>query len=69
MPIVETKYFDYGRKEVEYLAVTDPVLGTAMTMLGSVEREVIPDLFAVLVYAIVGQLVSVRSAKTVWMDM
>jgi len=69
MPIVETKYFDYGRKEVEYLAVTDPVLGTAMAMLGSVEREVIPDLFAVLVYAIVGQLVSVRSAKTVWMDM
>lgn len=69
MPSVETKYFDYGRKEVEYLTAADPILGTAMARLGKVEREVIPDLFAALVYAIVGQLVSVRSAKTVWARM
>ncbi len=68
MPAVETKNFDYGR-EVEYLAAADPVLGIAMARLGRVEREVIPDLFAALVYAIVGQLVSVRSAKTVWARM
>lgn len=66
MSAVKTKFFDYGRKETEYLAVADPVLGEAMTRFGRVEREVIPDLFAALVYAIIGQLVSVRSAKTVW---
>ncbi|WP_196601033.1 DNA-3-methyladenine glycosylase family protein [Pectinatus frisingensis] len=69
MPIVETKYFDYGRKEMEYLAAADSVLGVAMVRLGRVEREVIPDLFAAMIYAVVGQLVSVRSAKTVWTHM
>ncbi|WP_182188092.1 DNA-3-methyladenine glycosylase family protein [Pectinatus frisingensis] len=69
MPIVETKYFDYGRKEMEYLAAADSVLGAAMVRLGRVEREVIPDLFAAMIYAVVGQLVSVRSAKTVWTHM
>ena len=66
MPAVETKFFAYGRKEVEYFAAADPVLGSAIVRLGRVEREVIPDLFAAMIYAIVGQLVSVRSAKTVW---
>ncbi|MDD3395403.1 MAG: DNA-3-methyladenine glycosylase 2 family protein [Anaerotignum sp.] len=66
MPAVKTKLFGYGRAEIEYLASTDPVLGAAMAELGRVEREVIPDLFAALVYAIIGQLVSVRSANTVW---
>lgn len=66
MPTVETKLFDYGSEEIEYLASADPVLGVAMAELGRVEREVIPDLFAALIYAIIGQLISVRSANTVW---
>lgn len=69
MPAVETKFFDYGRKEVEYLTLADPVLGSAMAQLGRVEREVIPDVFAALVHAVIGQLVSVSSAKTVWSRM
>jgi len=66
MAAVETKFFDYDRKEVEYLSQSDPVLGAAMARFGRVEREIIPDLFAALVNAIIGQLVSVGSAKTVW---
>jgi DNA-3-methyladenine glycosylase II len=66
MSAVKTKFFDYGRKETEYLAMADPVLGEAMARFGRVEREVTPDLFAALIYANIGQLISVRSAKTIW---
>lgn len=66
MSPVEIKFFDYGQKEVDYLSQADPVLGEAMERLGRVDREVIPDLFAALVYAVIGQLVSARSANTVW---
>jgi DNA-3-methyladenine glycosylase II len=69
MAAVETKFFDYGRKEIEYLSNSDPVLGDAMARFGRVEREVIPDPFAALVNAIIGQLISVSSAKTVWSRM
>lgn len=69
MPAAKAKFFDYGSKETEYLASADPLLGVAMAGLGRVEREVIPDLFAALVYAVIGHLVSVRSAKTVWSNM
>lgn len=69
MPAVEMKFFDYGRKEVEYLASADPILGAAMTRLGRRERQVIPDPFAALVYAVIGQLVSATSANTVWSRM
>lgn len=66
MSAVKTKFFDYGGKELEYLSHSDPVLGDAIARFGRVEREVIPDPFAALVNAIIGQLVSVGSAKTVW---
>ena len=66
MSAVTYKHFNYGMKEIAHLAAADPVLGEAMVRLGRVEREVIPDPFAALVYAIIGQLISTRSAKTVW---
>lgn len=69
MSRVKTKFFEYGNKELDYLAAADPILGNAFSQLGRIEREVIPELFAALVYAIVGQLVSVRSVKTVWSRM
>lgn len=37
-----------------------------MTRIGKVERVIIPDLFAALVHAIVGQLISVRAVHTIW---
>ncbi len=37
-----------------------------MERLGKVERVIIPDLFAALVHTIIGQLISVKAAQTVW---
>lgn len=66
MGTVKTKYFDYGQEEIDYLKSVDAALGAAMSRMGRVERVIIPDLFAALVYAIVGQLISVKAAHTIW---
>lgn len=66
MQTIPTKLFDYGQEEIDYLKSVDETLGAAMSRLGKVERVVIPDLFTALVYAIVGQLISVKAVHTIW---
>ncbi|OBZ11672.1 DNA-3-methyladenine glycosidase [Bacillus sp. FJAT-27264] len=66
MGTVVTKIFEYGDEPIEVLRQADGTLGAAMQRLGRVERVIIPDLFAALVHAIVGQLISVKAAATVW---
>ena len=56
----EPRYFEYGEAEVAYLAARDPRLGEAMAVIGRIEREVHPDLFAALVNCIVGQQIARR---------
>lgn len=63
---VITKFFDYGQEDIDYLRSVDPVLGAAMARMGRVERVIIPDLFTALIYAIVGQLISVKAVRTIW---
>ncbi|MDF2653456.1 MAG: DNA-3-methyladenine glycosidase [Paenibacillus sp.] len=69
MRTVITKYFNYGQEEIDYLSSVDTILGAAMARMGKVERVIIPDLFAALVYAIVGQLISVKAVHTIWARM
>lgn len=69
MGSVATKYFEYGQQEMDYLSTADPVLGEAMLRMGKVERVIIPDLFSALIHAIVGQLISVKAARTIWLKM
>lgn len=66
MGTVKTKLFEYSQDEMDYLKTLDPELGAMMTRLGKIERVIIPDLFAALIHAIVGQLISVKAAETVW---
>lgn len=66
MLTVKTKFFDYGDTEISYLKDTDNILGAAIKSLGRVERTVIPDLFAALVFAIIGQLISAKASHTIW---
>lgn len=69
MPTVKTKFFDYGNVEVDYLCRVDEILGAAIARIGRIDRVVIPDLFAALVHAIVGQLISAKAAHTIWARM
>ncbi|AJS61621.1 DNA-3-methyladenine glycosylase family protein [Paenibacillus sp. IHBB 10380] len=66
MQTVKTKYFEYGQEEMDYLTSVDVTLGVAIARMGKVERVIIPDLFTALVYAIVGQLISVKAVHKIW---
>ncbi|MFC5700636.1 DNA-3-methyladenine glycosylase family protein [Cohnella faecalis] len=66
MTAVVTKFFAYGEEEMAYLSNADPILGAAMARMGKIERGVIPDPFAALVHAIVGQLISAKAVRTIW---
>ena len=61
----EPRYFEYGEAEVAYLAARDPRLGEAMAVIGRIEREVHPDLFAALVNCIVGQQIATKAQTTI----
>jgi DNA-3-methyladenine glycosylase II len=66
MQTATTQFFGYGQTEIDYLTSVDQTLGAAIRRIGKVEREVIPDLFAALVHAMVGQQISVKAADTIW---
>lgn len=64
--MIATKRFAYGEAEMEYLKRQDTQLGEAMARLGPIERTIIPDPFAAIVHAVVGQLISVKAADAIW---
>lgn len=66
MQTVKTKFFQYGTTEITYLKQVDEILGEAIERLGKVERVIIPDLFSALIYAIIGQQISVKAVNTIW---
>ena len=62
----DKQYFEYGKKEIEYLKSKDTALGKAMDEIGHVYREVIPDMFMALINSIIGQQISTKAQETVW---
>ena len=66
MQAVETSFFQYSTTEITYLTQADKILGEAINRIGKVERVIIPDLFPALIYAIIGQQVSVKAVHTIW---
>lgn len=59
-------FFSYGEKEITYLKGKDKRLGEIIDQLGMVKRNIIPDLFAALVYSIIGQQISTKAHITIW---
>lgn len=61
-----SRYFEYGKTEVEYLKSRDARLAKAIDKIGFVEYGIVPDLFEALVYNIVGQQISMKAMDTIW---
>jgi len=61
--------FKYGDKEIAYLKNADSILGTAIELIGPIERPVTRDLFSSLISSIVAQQISAKAADTVWLRM
>ena len=59
-------YFEYGKKETEYLKARDKKLGEAIDKIGHIYRETDDELFLSIVKQIVGQQISAPAFKTVW---
>ena len=59
-------YFEYGNAELLYLRKKDKRLAEAINKYGSIEREVIPDLFIALIYHIIGQQIATKALETIW---
>lgn len=64
-----SEYFEYGQKEIDYLKLRDKRLGAVIDQTGHIYRRNIPDLFAALVHAIVGQQISTKAHETIWRRM
>lgn len=62
----DMELFRYGQTEIEHLKRRDRKLGAAIERIGSIEREVTPDLFTALVKSVVAQQISTKAADTVW---
>jgi DNA-3-methyladenine glycosylase II len=62
----ETRYFNYGDREIQWLKSRDSALGAAIDEIGPVHRPVIPDLFTALLHSITGQQISSKAHTTVW---
>ena len=67
--MVQTKIFEYGLTEMEYLKSVDQLLGEAIDRIGKIDRVIIPELFPALIFAIIGQQISLKAARTIWARM
>lgn len=62
-------YFQYGKKELDYLKSKDKALGNIIDKIGMIQREVDTDLFASVIHHIIGQQISTKAQATVWQRM
>ena len=62
-------YFEYGKKEIEYLKSKDKRLAEVIDKIGMIERKVDSDLFSSVVHHIIGQQISTKAQETVWQRM
>lgn len=67
--ITMSEYFLYGDTEIAYLKQADKRLAEIIDKIGIVKRKVIPELFAALIHAIVGQQISTKAHETIWQRM
>lgn len=59
-------YFEYGDKETEYLKAKDKKLGEVIDRIGRIERAVDRNLFSAVVHHIIGQQISTKAQRTLW---
>lgn len=66
MTKTEIEYYPYGQKEIDYLCYQDKQMAQLIERIGIIHKRIIPDLFAGIVYAIVGQQVSTHTQESIW---
>jgi DNA-3-methyladenine glycosylase II len=59
-------FFQYGKRETDYLRSRDKILGNAIDKIGHIKRTIDTDLFSSTVHHIIGQQISTAAQKTIW---
>ncbi len=59
-------YFEYGKKEIDYLKKKDKKLGQAIDKIGMLKRPIDSDIFTAIIRAIIGQQISRQGRETVF---
>jgi DNA-3-methyladenine glycosylase II len=59
-------FFQYGKRETDYLKSRDKILGNAIDRIGHIKRATDTDLFSSIVHHIIGQQISAAAQKTIW---
>ena len=59
-------YFNYSKDATDYLKKKDKLLGDAIEKIGTIKREVNPDLFSAVIRIIIGQQISTKAQETIW---
>lgn len=62
-------YFEYGKKELEYLKSKDKRLAEVIDKIGYIQRTVDSDLFSSVVHHIIGQQISTKAQQSIWKRM
>lgn len=63
----EKQYLEYGEREIAFLKERDPALGRAIDEIGHIQREIIPDVFMALINSIIGQQISTKAQRAIWL--
>ena len=63
---LQIRYYQYGERELAYIASRDKRLGEAIARIGWINRRVTPDLFTALIQSIIRQQISRKAQATVW---
>jgi len=59
------KSLAYGKEELDYLGKKDPVLNSLIEEFGHIQIDLSEDVFTDIVYAIVGQMLSLKAGETI----
>lgn len=62
-------FYEYGKKEIDYLKKKDKKLAEIIDRIGMVRRPVDDDIFTAIVRAILGQQISRKARETVFLRM
>jgi DNA-3-methyladenine glycosylase II len=62
-------YFIYGDQEIDYLKSKDKKLAPYIDQIGHIERPVDENLFSSVIHQIIGQQISTKALKTIWLHM
>lgn len=64
----ETRYFEYGEKEIDFLRSVDPLLSKVIDAVGHLHMPLDPDMFTAIIRNIIGQQISIPVYERIWAD-